>query len=78
MMFAYVIATLLVCILIVLSCLLSVTLSTKRTFKKYQRPFTRSRGAEISSPFLQDAIFAVNEKHKSFPAAEVDVDSDGC
>jgi hypothetical protein len=77
MMVTYVIAILLICILIVLSCLLSVTLSTKRTFKKYQRPFKRSRGAEISSPFLQDAIFAVSEKYKSFWVTEIEVDPDG-
>lgn len=75
MMFTYVIAMLLMGMLIVLSCLMSVALSTKRTFKKYQRPFKRSRGAEISSPFLQDAIFAVNEKYKPFWAT--DADSDG-
>jgi hypothetical protein len=74
MLFTYIIATLMVCILIVLSCLMSITLNTKRTFKKYQRILKRSRGAVISSPFLHDAIFATNEKYTSFWTAEVEPD----
>ena len=74
MLFTYIIAMLMVCALIVLSCLMSMTLNTKRTFKKYQRTLKRSRGAVISSPFLQDAIFAINEKYKPFWAAEVEPD----
>ncbi len=74
MLVTYVIATLMVCTLIVLSCLMSMALNTKRTFKKYQRIIKRSRGAVISSPFLQDALFATNEKYTSFWAAEVEPD----
>ena len=78
MLFTYVVATLVMGVLIVLSCLLSVALSTKRTFKKYQPSFKRSRGAEISSPFLQDALFAVSEKYRPFWIQEVEADPDGC
>ena len=74
MLVTYVIATLMVCTLIVLSCLMSIKLNTKRTFKKYQRVLKRSRGAVISSPFLQDALFAINEKYTPFWAAEVEPD----
>jgi hypothetical protein len=74
MLFTYIVATLMVCTLIVLSCFMSMTLNTKRTFKKYQRILKRSRGAVICSPFLQDALFATNEKYTSFWAAEVEPD----
>jgi hypothetical protein len=74
MLFTYIIATLMVCTLIVLSCLMSITLNTKRTFKKYQRILKRSRGAVISSPFLHDALFETNEKYRPFWAAEVEPD----
>ncbi len=77
MLVTYVIATLMVCTLIVLSCLMSMTLNTKRTFKKYQRIVKRSRGAVISSPFLQDALFETNEKYRAFWAAEVEPDPHG-
>jgi hypothetical protein len=74
MLFTYIVATLMVCTLIVLSCRMSMMLNTKRTFKKYQRLLKRSRGAVISSPLLQDAIFATNEKYRSFWAAEIEPD----
>lgn len=74
MPFIYIIATLMVGTLIVLSCRMSMLLNTKRTFKRYQRILKRSRGAVICSPFLQDAIFATNEKYTSFWAAEIEPD----
>jgi hypothetical protein len=74
MPFIYIVATLMVGTLIALSCRVSMLLNTKRTFKKYQRILKRSRGAVISSPFLQDAIFATNEKYMSFWAAEIEPD----
>lgn len=54
--------------------MMSLTLNTKRTFKRSDRAIKRSRGAVISSPRLQEAIFAINEKYKSFWAEEVEVD----
>ena len=74
-MFTYAIAALLVGILIVLSCMMSLTLNTKRTFKRH-RIQKRSRGAVICSPLLQDAIFAINEKYNSPWLAEVEVESE--
>ncbi len=65
-MFTYTIAALLVGCLIFFSCMMSLTLNTKRTFKRSDRAIKRSRGAVISSPRLQEAIFAINEKYKSF------------
>ena len=78
MLFTYIIAAVMVCTVIVLSCLMSMTLNTKRTFKKYQCILKRSRGAVISSPFLHDALFATNEKYTSFWAAEVEPDPHVC
>ncbi len=76
MMFTYAIATLLVGFLIVFSCMASLTLNTKRTFKRHDRALKSSRGAVISSPRLQDAIFALNERSQSFWVAEVEVESE--
>jgi len=74
MMVTYAIALLSVVFLIGFSCMISLTVNTKRTFKKYDRTVKRSRAAVISSPRLQDAIFAINEKYKSFYMAEAEFD----
>ena len=74
MLFTYIIAAVMVCTVIVLSCLMSIALNTKRTFKKYQRILKRSRGAVISSPLLHDALFEINDKYMPFWATEVEPD----
>jgi hypothetical protein len=74
MMFTYAIAILVAICLIVFSCMLSLTLEPRRTFKRHDRAIKRSRGAVISSPRLQDAIFALNEKYEVFWTAEVELD----
>jgi hypothetical protein len=76
MMFTYAIAALLVGFLIVFSCRVSLMLNTKRTFKRHDRALKSSRGAVISSPRLQDAIFALNERYQSSWAAEVEVETE--
>ncbi len=79
MLLAYAIAALLVGLLFFLSCKMSLALDTKRTFKRNQPPAPRrkrARGAVISSPNLQDAIFALNEKYSEFWATEVELKPD--
>jgi hypothetical protein len=69
-MFTYIIALLLIGLLIAFSCRMSLVLNKTRTFKKSHRPVRRTRGAVITSPRLQEAIFAINERYQSFLAAE--------
>jgi hypothetical protein len=75
-MFLFILTVIFTCILVAFGVTLSVTLHTRRRFKRSKRPWKRAmmRGAIFASPRLDDALFTMKDEHRSFWSADVEYD----